>query len=137
MDKQKATESVSIIKEKYKSLYDNSPLPYQSLDRKGCFLEVNPAWLNTLGYKKKEVIGKWVGDFLCPDSKLYFEKNFPQFIMKGFIHNKQFKIRHRKGHYLDISVEGNIGYNPDGSFKQTVKLQHLMDKKLVENKRWF
>ena len=34
--------------QKYRALYDNAPLPYQSLDAEGRFLDVNPAWLTTL-----------------------------------------------------------------------------------------
>ncbi len=40
--------------EKHRLLYENAPLAYQSLDEDGCFLDVNPSWLNTLGYKRAD-----------------------------------------------------------------------------------
>lgn len=52
--------------EKFKMLFNQAPLGYQSLDEEGCFLVVNQAWLDTLGYSYDEVIGKWFGDFLAP-----------------------------------------------------------------------
>jgi len=119
--------------EKYKSLYDNAPLPYQSLNEDGSFKDVNPAWLRTLGYDRDEVIGKNYADFLHPDWKAHFEKNFPAFKKRGYVHDVEFKIRHKDGHYSDIAFEGCIGYYPDGSFKQTYCVfQDITDRKQAE-----
>ncbi|MBU1013653.1 MAG: PAS domain S-box protein [Bacteroidetes bacterium] len=119
--------------EKYKALYENAPLPYQSLNEDGSFKDINPAWLTTLGYKKSEVIGKFYKDFLHPDSQKHFEKNFPAFKKRGYVSDVQFKIRHKDGHYLDISFEGCIGYYPDGSFRQTYCVfQDITERKLIE-----
>jgi len=105
--------------EKYRSLYDNAPLAYQSLNEDGSLNDINPAWISTLGYEREEVLGKYFKDFLHPDWKSHFEKNFPAFKERGYVHDVQFKIRHKKGHHIDISFDGCIGYNPDGSFGQT------------------
>ncbi len=43
----------------YKMLYERSPLGYQSLDKDGNIIIVNPAWCELLGYTLDEVIGKW------------------------------------------------------------------------------
>jgi len=128
--KEKAQES----EEKYRALYENAPLPYQSLNEDGSFKDVSPAWLSTLGYKREEVIGKFYKDFLHPDWQSHFEKNFPAFKKRGYVSDVHFKIRHKKGHYIDISFEGCIGYHPDGSFKQTYCVfQDITYKKQVEN----
>ena len=119
IDHKQAEEALQESEEKYRANYDNIPLSYQSLDEDGCFIDVNPAWLRTLGYEKEEVIGKWFGDFLHPDWKSHFKKNYPEFKKRGYIHDVQFKIRHKDGHYLDISFEGSIRYTPDGKFKKT------------------
>jgi len=50
------------------------------------------------------------------------------------VHDVQFKIRHQRGHYIDISFEGCIGYHPDGSFKQTYCVfKDITDQKLAED----
>jgi len=105
--------------EMYKELYENAPLPYQSLNHDGSFRDVNLAWLRVLGYTRDEVIGKNFSDFLHPESKKLFEKRFPVFKKRGYVHDVRFKIRHKNGHFLDISFEGCVGYHPDGSFRQT------------------
>jgi PAS domain S-box-containing protein len=141
--RKEAEEQIRESEEKYRALYENAPLPYQSLNENGTFGDVNPAWLRTLGYTRDEVIGKNYADFLHPEWIGHFEKNFPEFIKRGYVNDVQFKIRHKKGHYLDISFEGCIGYHPDGSFKQTYCVfQDITERKeserlLVENEHKF
>lgn len=118
---------------KYRALYENAPLSYQSLDEQGCFLDVNPAWLRTLGYEREEVIGKCYADFLHSDSKPHFEKSFPEFKKRGNVSDVQFKIMHKNGQSRDISFEGCIGYNLDGSFRQTYCVfKDITEKKQAE-----
>ncbi|HKJ78683.1 MAG TPA: PAS domain S-box protein, partial [Prolixibacteraceae bacterium] len=105
--------------EKYRTLYENAPLPYQSLNEYGGFKDINPAWISMLGYKKDEVIGKCYKDFLHPDWQSNFDKHFSLFKKRGYVKDAEFKIQHKDGSYLDVAHDGLIGYNPDGSFKQT------------------
>jgi PAS domain S-box-containing protein len=65
--------------QKFRLLYQNAPLPYQSLNEGGYFVDINPAWQKALGYKCNEVIGKYFGDFLHPDSLSNFKTNFSVF----------------------------------------------------------
>ena len=101
-----------ISEEKYRIYYDNIPLPCQSLDYEGCFLDVNNTWLELLGYEREEIIGKSYADFIHPDHRQSFEKNFPEFKRRGYVHGVQYKIRKKDGRYLEISFEGTIVSQP-------------------------
>ncbi len=126
-------EELKASESKFRTMYDNAPLSYQSLDSDGCFLDVNPTWLNTLGYKREEIIGQNFADFLHPDYQPHFEKNFPAFKERGYVHDVQFKIRHNDNRYLDINLEGCIGYNRDGSFARTYCVfQDITSRKQAE-----
>jgi PAS domain S-box-containing protein len=130
-----AEEAMRISEEKYRALYENAPQAYQSLNADGCFLDVNTGWLRILGYERDEVIGKRFSDFLHPDWQPHFEKNFPAFKARGYVHDVQFKIRHKSGRYLDIEFNGCIGYLPDGSFRQTYCVfQDITQRKLAEER---
>ena len=119
--------------DKYRSLYQNAPLPYQSLNEDGSFNDINPTWLSMLGYERDEVIGKYYRDFLHPDWQAHFDKNFLEFKKRGNIKDVEFKLRHKKGHYLDVIFEGRIGYHPDGSFKQSYCVfTSITERKAVE-----
>jgi len=131
--KKRAEKVLKESEEKFRALYENAPLAYHSLDEDGCLNDVNPAWLRLLGYDKEEVIGERFSEFLHPDCKPHFEKNYSEFKESGHVQDVQCKIRHKGGHYLDISVEGRIGYHPDGSFNQTYCVfQDITEEKLAQ-----
>ncbi len=127
----KLEKALKESEEEYKGFYDNSPLPYQSLNEDGSFRDVNLTWLKALGYTRDEVIGKTPVDFLHPSWKPYFKKNFSAFKKRGYLHDTQFKMRHKDGYYIDALFEGRIGYHPDGSFKQT----YCVFRDITEQKR--
>ncbi len=125
-------EFLTDSEENYKLLYENAPLPFHSLNKDGIFIDVNQAWLQTLGYKREEVIGKPYGDFLHPDYQEHFKNKFPVFKACGSVHTN-FKLQHKDGHYIEILLDGSIGYLPDGSFKQTYCVfQDITERKKVE-----
>lgn len=104
--------------DQFRLLFERSPVPYQSLDVAGRFLEVNEAWLTTLGYSRDEVIGKWFGDFISSDFSELFRTNFPRFQKAGETH-VEFGMRKKDGSLITVAFEGKIGHHPDGSFRQT------------------
>ncbi|PKQ60816.1 hypothetical protein BZG01_20335 [Labilibaculum manganireducens] len=119
---------------KYKTLFENAPLSYHSLNSDGNIVDVNNTWLKFLGYKKKDVIGKNYGDFLHPDWKHVFDTNFPKFKACGYVNDVHFKIRHQKGHYKYISLQGCTGCHPDGTFKKTYCVfQDITSRKKAED----
>jgi PAS domain S-box-containing protein len=131
--KEEAEEALKISEEKFRALYENAPLSYQSLDEHGCFIDVNPTWEKTLGYTREEVIGKWYGDFLHPDFVEHFRINFPAFKKRGNVSDVQFRLRKKTGGYIYVSFEGCIGYNPDGTFRQTYCVfKDITDQKKAE-----
>lgn len=120
---------------KYKALFENAPLSYHSLNNDGNIIDVNKTWLNLLGYNRDEVIGENYVDFLHPDWQEKFTKNFPVLKEQGYINDAHFKIRHKKGHYKYISMEGCTGCYPDGTFKQTYCVfQDITARKKAEDK---
>lgn len=117
-ERKQAEESLRQSEERFHSLFEKAPLGYQSLDADGNFIEVNHAWLETLGYSREEVIGKWFGDFLAPEYVQAFREKFSVFKAQGRIHSEFFML-HKNGSKRFIAFDGRIGHNSDGSFKQT------------------
>ena len=120
------------LEEKYKALYENAPLPYQSLDNQGCFLEINPAWLKALGgYTREEVLGKPFTDFLHPDSIDDFTDNLEQLRTHGTAQDNLYRMRKKSGDYIEASFNGCISYTSGGTVKQT----HCIFKDVTEEMR--
>lgn len=120
---------------KFHLLFDDSPLPYQSLDDEGNFLEVNPAWCACMGYSKDEVIGRNFTDFLESGYDKHFQENFSGFKETGEIHGVEFRMKCHDGKLIDVSFEGKIGYDESGNFKQSHCIfQDITQRKKAEKK---
>ena len=129
-DRKQSERALQESEERFHLLFDKAPLGYQSLDFDGNIIEVNQQWIDTLGYSRNEVIGKWFGDFLSPAHQEGFHKRFPIFKAKGKIHS-EFEMVHKNGDILFIAFEGTIGNDLNGEFKQT----HCILKDITESKR--
>jgi len=122
--------SSSTATHNYKLLYERSPLGYQSLDSNGNFILVNPAWCELLGYQENEVVGKFFGDFMTPESREKVLENFPKFKATGKICGIEFNMLCKDGTSITVSFDGRIGYDEQGHFTQThCILQDLTEKK--------
>ena len=135
-DQTKERAALTALKEsedRFRTLFHQAPLGYQSLDKNGCLLEVNQAWLETLGYRQEEISGKWFGDFLAPEQVEAFRRRFPEFKARGKVQTAFWMI-HKDGSRRFISFDGKIGHHPDGSFKQThCILADITEKKIAED----
>jgi diguanylate cyclase (GGDEF)-like protein/PAS domain S-box-containing protein len=116
--------------EQFRLLFDNAPLAYQSLDINGRIVDVNEQWLDTFGYLRKEVIGKYFYDFLNPTCKEEFLKSFYLFKKLGQIHC-ELEVLHKDGKGIYISFDGNIGYDRNCEFK----LAYCILTDITEQKR--
>ena len=96
-----------------------APIPYQSLDETGCLLDVNPAWLETLGYQREEVLGRSFGEFLHPEWTEVFARRFPVFKTVGEILGVEFDMIKKDGAFITVSFSGQIEAGPDGQFRRT------------------
>ena len=129
-------------KEKYELFFRKAPLPFQSLDEDGRFLDVNEIWLHILGYNREEVIGQWFGDFLYDEKQREeFAKNFAHFKKMGFIYNVQFNMKKRDSSPIFVSFDGKIAFDQNGHFKQTYCIFRdiTQEKKLqaeIEQIKW-
>ena len=131
-ERENATILLRNSEERFQLLFNEAPLGYQSLDINGYIINVNQKWLNTLGYSRQEVIGKWFGDFLSPDSQEGYRQRFPIFKADGKIHS-EFEMVHKSGKILFIAFDGRIAFNLNREFKQThCILQDITDRKQAE-----
>jgi diguanylate cyclase (GGDEF)-like protein/PAS domain S-box-containing protein len=130
--RKKIEYAIKESEERFQLLFNKAPLGYQSLDFEGHFIEVNQKWIDTLGYSKEEVIGKWFGDFLCPEYVEGFRQRFPIFKAQGHIHS-EFEMLSKDGKRLYIAFEGKVGNDGEGKFKQThCILQDITDQRKAE-----
>jgi PAS domain S-box-containing protein len=127
----KKKETLGGKEKKIRLLYEEAPISYQSLDEKGIIVEVNRTWLDTLGYSRKEVIGRFFGDFLTEQSRGVFRKAFPRFKKVGEIHGVEFELMKKDGSRILVSYEGRIAYDEKGNLMRT----HCVFQDITERQR--
>jgi diguanylate cyclase (GGDEF)-like protein/PAS domain S-box-containing protein len=101
---------------RFRDLYENAPLAYQSLDGEGNILEVNNSWLALFGRQREEVIGRFVGDFLTNISITTLQDEFLKLQQQGRIDGPQFYFVHHDGSQRLVMVNGQISRDREGNF---------------------
>lgn len=131
-DERRAEQVLIETEKRFRLLYENAPLSYQSLDPQARLIDVNPVWLRTMGYSgKDEVIGRHFGEFMTAESAELIKNRFADFVAAGEIHNYEFDMVRKDGTIIRVSYEGKIGYDELGHFKQT----HCIFTDITEQKK--
>ena len=117
--------------ERYRLLYDQAPVPYQSLDAEGKFLTVNREWLETMGYRREDVIGRPFTDFLDPSIQQNFRESYQRLMLHGEIHGLKLSLVKKDGSLLLVKFEGRVGYDHSGDFRQS----HCIFVNITEQER--
>jgi len=100
--------------EKFRLLFEQAPLGYQSLDGEGRVLDVNPEWLRILGFEREQVIGRPFTDFLAPASRASFPERFQRFQATGKLSGTEMELIRRDGTLLNVLYNGLISRSPRG-----------------------
>lgn len=104
----------------YRNLYENCPLPYQSLDEKGRIIDVNSAWLEIFNYEsKEEIIGTWFGDYVSEDCLAIFKEKYYNFKKEGETCCQNLTLISKDKTKFEIILYGKIAYYDIGKFRQT------------------
>jgi len=126
-----AEQALKLSEERFRLLYRNAPLPYQSLDAAGRFIDVNPAFEEMLGYRREELIGTRITKLLTAESQKLLRERFCTFLDDGSVKDLEFTMRRKDGTLIDVMVKGRIGYDLEGRFKQT----HCLLTNITEQKK--
>ncbi len=87
---------------------DKLPVAVHSVDIEGRLIYVNKAWLDFFGWKKKEVIGKQLSEFLTEESRKRFEVSFHNFLKHDRIPKNEYEVIKKDGTRAFITADGNV-----------------------------
>ncbi len=79
VERKQAIQALQESESRFRDLFENAPLPYQSLDINGRFLYVNEAWVELVGCQREQAIGQLFSDFVSASSKSLFSVTLNQF----------------------------------------------------------
>jgi len=131
-DRKQAEELIKESESRFRSLFEHNPVPYQSLDEAGRFLDVNEPLCQLLGYRDEELIGKSFGDFWTEGSKSQFVKLFDDFTKLGAVDQAELTLLTKPGKSRTVLLTGRVQREPHtGKFLRT----HCILYDITERKR--
>ena len=90
---------------KYRSLYRSTPAMLHSVDGDGNVVTVTDHWLQKLGYKREEVLGRPISDFYTEQDRQQLSGDrLRQRISKGDFNNEERHVVTKDGQVLDLIV---------------------------------
>lgn len=117
---------------RFRSLFEEVPIAYQSLDIEGRYLDVNKGLCTLLGYSPDELRGKPFDDFWPPDAREFSPAGFSNFKRSGGVTN-HLRLRRKDGKEIAVILEGRVQRDPMGNFLRThCILTDITDQKLIE-----
>ncbi len=114
-DRKRTEEELRHSEERYRSLYNETPVMLHSIDHDGRLVSVSNYWLDTLGYERSEVLGRISTEFLTAASRTYAtEVVLPEFFRTGFCKEVPYQIVKKNGEILDILLSATAELDSDG-----------------------
>jgi PAS domain S-box-containing protein len=107
----------------YQWLFRRAPAMATSIGRDGCYLDVNDALLDRLGYTREEMIGRRPAEFVTPESAERIEKEFlPKLRRTGRLENKPIAFVAKSGEIVNCLTNSVIEHDPDGKYIRTIAM---------------
>jgi|GEM_PF-1847921 len=90
---------------KFRLLFEQAPLPYQSLDNEGRILEVNPAWVRLTGFERTSATGRSFSELLTREGRQHFYECMTKLKADGSVAGSVFEMRRDGGALLNVEVD--------------------------------
>ncbi len=102
-ERKKADEKLKESEQRYRNIYNKTPVMLHSIDKDGKLINVSEYWLETMGYERDEVIGRNSTSFLTKESRT-FAKNtaIPRLFKIGFTRNIPLQFIKKSGEKMNI-----------------------------------
>lgn len=132
-DRKKSEDRLLESEARFRSLFENSPVAYQSLDEQGRFIDVNEELLKIIGYERKEIIGKNFGELWSPEARDIFPERFKGFKTCGEV-TTEIPIVRKNGESCIVLLNGRVQRDTKDNFIRThCILYDITERKQMEN----
>ncbi|MCP3168667.1 sensor histidine kinase [Myxococcus qinghaiensis] len=127
-----AEQALLESEQKYRTLYNSTPVMMHSIDRDGRLVSVSDCWLATLGYSREEVLGRDSVEFLTEESARHARQTvLPAFFKKGTCKDVPYQLVKKNGERLDVLLSAIAERDPQGRWVRSLAV--LLD--VTERKR--
>jgi diguanylate cyclase (GGDEF)-like protein/PAS domain S-box-containing protein len=127
--------------ERVRRLYETTPAMMHSIDATGRLLSVSDRWLEVLGYRREDVIGRFSSEFLTEESRVKARTVLPEFFRTGHCEQVEYQLVSSRGEIIDVLLSATLERDPEGKPIRTmaiiedVTLRRLAERRLAEEKQ--
>ncbi|MGE5172502.1 MAG: PAS domain S-box protein, partial [Betaproteobacteria bacterium] len=123
--------------EKFRDLYDNAPDGYYSLAGNGLIVEVNRTFLDMLGYRREELVGKkCIENLLAEESVKTCKTKFPELKERGRMANLELTLVRKDGTLLPVMMNATAIYDGNGAFVMSRSMvRDISDRKKADEEK--
>ncbi len=102
-DRRRARAAIRDLEQRYHGVLDRAPIMLHTTDAEGRLLSVSEAWLATLGYERREVIGRMMLAFLSEESRRQVVDHvLPELFADGTIDGVEHEFMRKDGTRLRV-----------------------------------
>lgn len=122
--------------ERFRRLYNDTPVMLHSICRDGKLLAVSNYWLEVLGYERDEVIGRKSSEFLTEESRRYAEEVvLPDYFASGFCKDVPYQFVTKSGKIIDVLLSATAERNEAGEVVRSLAVMaEVTERKRMEEK---
>jgi phosphoserine phosphatase RsbU/P len=120
--------------EKFRSVFENSPLGIVTCDSGGNIIDINPAFVNMLGFTQDEIRTKSFLEFTHPDD-ITLESPLVEKLISGEINRYEIEKRYisKDGQVIWIRLIGSLIHGTDGIPLGIALVEDITERRQVED----
>ncbi|MGF1624361.1 MAG: PAS domain S-box protein, partial [Alphaproteobacteria bacterium] len=133
-DRKVAEANLKRSEERFRSLYNDTPMMLHSVDSQRRLVAVSDYWLEQMGYVRDEVIGRPVLSFMTAASRAEFLRSgAPQLDATGQIRDFPHQLERKDGSLMDCLLSAVRTRNEAGEIEQTLAVAiDVTEKRQIE-----
>lgn len=109
--------------DRLQQFYRKTPAMLHSINQGSRIIEVSDYWCEKLGYRRSEVIGRLLTDFLTDESRAFaIESELPEFFRTGITDSVPFKVVCKNGDIRDVLLCARAIRNAEGEIIQSLAI---------------
>lgn len=124
------------LEKNFTGLYRDTPAMLHTVDRDGRIVHVNERWLMKMGYRRKEVVGRLVTDFMSAEGPAPDQQTVSDIIAQGELDNEPRSYVTKGGEVLEALVSARADRDKKGQVTfmyvavKDVTAQNLAERQL-------